>query len=705
MARNNTVEGAAFNSPGVSSAPQSNRASKGVLIFCAASILLHLGAYFFFSNLTWGVNYFYFLPQYVLVLYASLGIAAILFGMQGTADGILKKLLTIWSDKPYLFLTAVVLAFLCFSTLLRVRLPMLGDCFVIVNNYENSIAGIHNLHTFREPLAVYFFYWVIKLFGTIKYPAMLWGFLFGQFFLGIIYVLAVYGIAKLVVTESKHQLMMFFFLLTLPSLQLFLGYAEIYAAVVVATALVVFAVINYLQKSALFFLIYPAYLLLICTHYLSIILFPAFIYVTVIEYRSHGLKNLLAGMGIIAAMGGVLAILFWGDFARLIPLDQHAPYLTLFSPGDNYQTYPLFSVFHFTEMLNLFLLVCPSGLFILAVSLGRIRRISAYSPVDIFLAMCSGIFLVFLLIVKFDLGMAKDWDVTASFFFIFNLTLGVFYLRHPDGTREKNFVLLILSGLIGVLPWFYLNATGKPSMQRTISFLDDRIISREGYYQTSFHLSMAGLAQGDTATLVALWEQYTSKYPHDGKGYEKLTRSYQTANVKDEKVLRAYDAWLSIEPENRWARTQYAQYCSDLGVFYVQCRDENGAKRMFLKSISIDSGYAPAYNYLGYFYDQHGSRDTAEALYYVAIKLNPQYKLPYNNLGNIYRDAGHYDDAIRLYQKAIELDPKYVIAYENLSQAYFALKDRVNTIATLQKAARLGSNAAQRILRQDGESW
>jgi tetratricopeptide (TPR) repeat protein len=691
--------------PEISSSPMDGRASKGVIIFCAGFLLLHFIAYFFFSNLSWGINYFYFLPPYVLVLYAVLGAAVLLYGLQRTIKAVPEMLVRRWNNAPLPFLAAAAALFVCISVLLRIRLPLLGDSFVIINNYENTFAGGHNLYAFREPGAIYFFYWIIKSLGMITYPAMLWGFLWGQIVLGIIYILAVYALVKLLASNPKHQLMIFFFLLTIPSMQIFLGYAEIYAAVAVTTMLFVLAAVNYLQKGTLFFLIYPAFLLLVCTHFLGGILIPSLFYLTFLEYRARGIKNILIGFMIVAAAGGILAYSINGQFSRFIPADQHNPVLSLFSHGDIYQAYPLFSVYHVTELLNLFFLACPSCFLILGMLFGKDVRVSAFSRVDIFLAMCSGLCMAFLLVAKFDLGMAKDWDVAASSFIVMNLAFAVLYFRTPNEAREKNFVLFAFTGFISILPWFCLNATGEPNIRRTVSFLDDRIISQEGRFQTSFHLSMAYLAHGDTTSLVPLWEQYTSKYPLDRKGYKELTRSHQYAQTRSEHVLKAYDTWLVLDPANLQARSQYAQYCSDLGVFYILRHDETEAKRMFMKSLSIDSGYAPAYNYLGYFYEQHGDRTVAESLYLRAISINPQYKVPYNNLGNIYRSAARYDRAIQLYGKAIELDPKYIIAYENLAQAYFALKDRDNTVATLQKAARLGSTAAQQLLTKGGESW
>jgi tetratricopeptide (TPR) repeat protein len=705
MANDESAQDALTGAPDIPAMPQDNRASTGVIISCAVFILLHLGASMFFTNLSWGINFFHFLPPYAIIVYAVLGAAALLYGFRKTISAVPETLLRYWNRHPLLFVSGAILAFLALALLLRVRLPLLGDSFVIINNYENTLAGGHGLYAFREPVAIYFFFWIIRLVGVTTYPAMLWGFMFGQMVLGIIYILAGYALVKLVTSNPKHQLMIFFLLLTIPSMQVFFGYAEIYAAVVVTTMLYVLAAVNYLQKGTLFFLIYPAFLLLVCTHFLGSILFPSLIYLTYLEYRRHGIRNLAIGLVIVAAAAGMLAYAVDGQFSRFIPADQHSPLLSLFSPGDMYQAYPMFSMFHFTELANLLLLGCPACFLFIGLLIAGNRKSSSLSSVDIFLAICSGLFLAFLLVAKFDLGMAKDWDVVASAFVVLNLTIAVFALRAPDSVRDKGFALAALTGIISIVPWFCLNATEEANIHRTFSLLDDRILSREGFFQTSFHLSRAYLAEGDTASMMPLWEQYVSKYPGDAKGYDQLTKSHQYARTRDEKVLNVYDTWLRLEPANPAARAQYAQYCSDLGVSYVQRSNDADAERMFLKSISIDPGYAPAYNFLGYFHDQHGDRATAESLYIRAIDINPRYKVPYNNLGNIYRDAKQYDDAIRLYQTAIELDPKYVLAYENLAQTYFTMKNRDSTIATLQKAARLGSKPAQRILEQDGEHW
>ncbi|MFI5251762.1 MAG: tetratricopeptide repeat protein [Bacteroidota bacterium] len=679
--------------------------SRSAVIFCLFLIAIHLAAYFFFTDLSWGINYFYFLPPYLLILYCVAGILAIIWSLNGSPTRLLKPILEFWKNKPVLFGSAMIAMFICAAWFLRVRVPLLGDSYVIVNNIQNSLNGVHDLQTYREPLSVYYFYWCVKLLGAGNYYAILQGFLVGELILGTIYIIVSAMIARCILREQTHQLLLFVFLITLPSMQIFFGYIEIYAVVLVCVSLFILASIYYLIHGTHFYLIYPAFALMVSAHFLSVILIPAFLYLTIIEYRAHGIKNIFYSLLVVAIAGTGLFMYLGGNISRFLLQGEHAHYLSIFSRGDSYQAYSLFSVFHLTELCNLVFLETPVGIFIVLMAWKLLSKKPLMNSPLIFLIICSVPFVLFLLTAKFDLGMAKDWDVSAPLFFILNLTLAVFVFTQPDLILVNDFILLLVVAVLGATPWFILNAMEEPSVQRTVSLLDDRILSQDGYFQTTFHLSSAALYLDDTTSYIRTWEKFTAKYPGVGKGWKNLAHACQIKDKVDSKIFYAFDRWLEVETGNKDARHEYAQYCSELGNAFFQNKDYHNAELYYFKSISIDTTYIVVYNNLGYFYSQIGFPAKAESLFLNAIHRFPDYEDTYLNLGNLYNGQGKYPEAVGIYNRAIARNPKCVGAFEGLANLYFKLKDRENTIAALQQAARLGSRSAQQTLMKDNGKW
>src|SRR6185369_833566 len=102
----------------------------------------------------------------------------------------------------------------------------------------------------------------------------------------------------------------------------------------------------------------------------------------------------------------------------------------------------------------------------------------------------------FLLVAKFDLGLAADWDVTSPYAALI-LLLAVSALLQKEGSeperlaRRRIVIAVIVMGFAQTVPWYYLNSAIEPNLARTKRFLDPRTVSSDGNYQGHFHLSYA----------------------------------------------------------------------------------------------------------------------------------------------------------------------------------------------------------------------
>ena len=107
------------------------------------------------------------------------------------------------------------------------------------------------------------------------------------------------------------------------------------------------------------------------------------------------------------------------------------------------------------------------------------------------------------------------------------------------------------------------------------------------------------------------------------------------------------------------------------------------------KAITINPGYAPAYNDRGETYGLKGRHDRAILDYTKALKINPRYTVAFINRGVSYYHKGQHNRAISDYTKAIEINPRSALAYTNRGQAYAVKGQYDHAISDYNKALKI----------------
>jgi tetratricopeptide (TPR) repeat protein len=117
------------------------------------------------------------------------------------------------------------------------------------------------------------------------------------------------------------------------------------------------------------------------------------------------------------------------------------------------------------------------------------------------------------------------------------------------------------------------------------------------------------------------------------------------------------------------------------GISYYDTERYDLAIADFDAVLSLDPGYAPAFNRRAMAYRYKPDPDRALPDFDRAIAIepnNPSYAL---NRGNVYLDLGRYDRAIADYDQAIRLNPRFAIAYNQRAVAHRRRGDYVRAIA------------------------
>ncbi len=684
-----------------------NRFLNITLIFSIVLIVFNIGGYFFPTALTWGFHFLGFLSPVYFFLYILLAFILILFSYKGKFEHLVEWITAIFKEKPFLFICGTVTIFIISALVFQIKVPLLGDSFLIIKILDSAHQGEKMLAgLYREPLSIAYFYFFIKLFLASNVPDMLDAFLTSEILLGIGFIVISFFIVNNIIKDPHIQMLSFIFLLSAQYMQLFFGYVEVYSVVLFCLSLFILVTVLTLNQKIPFYLFLPTFSILVYAHYLSLMFIFAVIYLCYREYKNHGIKNILIGLGLIAFITLIILIPIKFEYTRLIPRIPHAHYLSLWETTDGFQAYTLFSGYHLINLFNLFIQQSPFALFIVGFLLLLERKSVLSSTINKFFIFCIIPLLGFLLVVKFDLGMPKDWDIAAPFFLIVNIFAILLLSESQIKEKLKIYTLLTSTTILLSLPWFQLNSTVEPNIKRIKTIMDSRIMAISGYYQTIFHLSMYYFNNREIDNLINEWQEYVNRYPGDGRGYEKLARAYwELGEQAYDSIASTYENWIAIDPDLEKPKKQYSNFCLIAGNSSLNQDDITKAAKYFRKAIDMNPLSSGAYNNLGLIFETQNQLDSAISLFHMALKLDSTYARAAKNLGDVYLRKGNTILAIEFYQKAIRLAPDYMNALENLAIVYMSIDKKPEAIDTYRYAARLGSHTAQKFLLENNYRW
>ncbi|TAK65604.1 MAG: tetratricopeptide repeat protein [Bacteroidetes bacterium] len=675
-------------------------------VAASALILLSIG-FFFPSSLNWGFHFTGFLEPYVfimLILFAGMSLVIV---WQGRAERFLDVISTLMTKRPALFLLIVCALFILAALLLRVKIPLLGDSFLLLNNFIYTFSGDHPLYLHRSPLSFGYFYAIASALNTTTYPDLLNAFLVGEIILGIIFILSLFFLVKEIFEQPRERTLAFTYLLTIPYMQLFFGYVELYAVVLTTLTLFTLVAILHLKKKAPFYLVPPAYLLLYAANYLNIILLPALLLGIYIEFTRGKKWSIIIGLLISALL--IVGIFAAMDFniERFFQAAEHGHWLSLTeNPGDQFQAYSLLSPYHFLDLFNLLLLLGTGTICFFAFSLINIKKFFTIDIVNACFIASLALFLGFIAVVKFDLGFPKDWDIPASYFFLVNLlAIRIFFQSNISSSTRIALTVIILT-LLASVPWFLINASTEPALKRAETLIDKRITSPSGMYQSMFHISMFYHHTQQYERQSDVWKRYTDAYPNDWRGLQNLAKSYYESGERNDSLThRAFEQWIRVDSFHERGKVEYANFLSERALMNYRRRMFTEAEEQFRNAIVLNPHLPATYNNLASLYLDIKMPDSAIVFSRQAIAIHPAYTLAYQNLANAFAQKAELDTAIAYYEKAINIDPASISAYENMSRAYYQKGEKEKAVDLLRQAARMGSRTAQSLLTMSGERW
>jgi tetratricopeptide (TPR) repeat protein len=117
------------------------------------------------------------------------------------------------------------------------------------------------------------------------------------------------------------------------------------------------------------------------------------------------------------------------------------------------------------------------------------------------------------------------------------------------------------------------------------------------------------------------------------------------------------------------------------------------------RAVDADPKSKMGWNDLGLAYLDSRQDDLAITSFQKQIEVNPFHEYAYNNLGRVYLRQRKYDEAIRWFSKQIEIVPLDKYAHANLGSAYMDQKKYTEAVPELEQAASLTPDNAEAQVR------
>ena len=355
----------------------------------------------------WGINHFIFLPPWTIILSAILAVVSIVWLLLGHGENTVSEPDSSQDQsllgKPW---QRALIALVCipFFVLLRSQTHFLGDGYGWLQIFGNG-AGYYLKWT--EFGSSWFVRQLELLLGGFTNEHALIVFQTLSVISGAVVVYNVASIVALLFEPKRARIVALVTLLVSGSALLWFGYVEFYPAFwAMATTFVHFSVLR-LRRGGYAAWVILTFILSAFTHLQTIYLFPGLAYVLVVPHVSierikQSRTPLMIAFSALAVTALVVFFVLW--FTRL---NFETIFLPLLKGRPASPHYAILSPKHLFDIFNLFLLLFP-GLIVLVAAALTITKERVRDSTVLFLAVCSAGSLLFLLVIDPQIGMARD---------------------------------------------------------------------------------------------------------------------------------------------------------------------------------------------------------------------------------------------------------------------------------------------------------
>ncbi|MCK4404726.1 MAG: tetratricopeptide repeat protein [candidate division Zixibacteria bacterium] len=693
-------------------------------------ILSHLLTIYVAPAYMWGVHFYHFFPAYLgwiltLVTLTILipGIGELLYErVEALAKKIKKPFASLGQNKTFVILSLFSLPIFW---IFRTRLHLLGDGYFRIRDLEQ---GRIHLQEWLDGLVHLMVYRVMIKFIPTWTPELTY--LIISILCGGVFVFLALKLSSLLGKTGFGKVLIFFFLVSSGSIQLFFGYVESYSILqVMLLAYIFFAVLYLSGKTS----ILPALLVFVISvglHIASLMFALSFIYLLLGSHKRIGekkasfrLKDGSAPQGStekrkvhlrkecsqaksfvniptsIALILSSVAIIFWvHKVATGLEKTGKGIFILPLKVTEDF-SYSMFSLAHISEFINQLLLVSPLSIsLIIFFIFFKIKFRSTRSSQEFenrlnnFLAFATLLGLIYLFVFNFTLGSA-DWDLR-SFPAPFIGLLGVLlFLRwgeerstdsghsveDPPGSEKTRLIgslvgkrftawglIFMWFGLFHTLPWVLINAHHQRSLDRYLLIQENDPHPVDETNYNLYKIARILRLAGWHEEVPKMYQRATERDPYDTLSYFNLAAHYHRNQNFDQTIL-ILDTLLKIDPV-------YPKANWMIGNIYYKREDYAKALPYMEKASRFLADNSNFLYQLGLVYYSTNQPEKAIACARQMIKLGPEYLEAFHLLGMSFASLSDFENARQAWEYILGVDPYDSVAVRNLKEIEKHLK-------------------------------
>lgn len=635
-----------------------------VTIISATIVALHCFAAAYPSATNWGTHHLAFLPLSLTIAVILMMVVMLLRVSQDTLLLWIGKLVrTILGFHPLLKLATVVVSVAVMVVLFlvgRERLMFLGDGYLVMRSVEalQNVELIPTLSFYDAPVSTLLIYKASKFFMILNQTsAEEFAFRSVSIAFGVGWIFLTYWLSRLLTNDILERVLVILFLLGSAGTQLYFGYVEVYTPAAFTVALFITSSMAHFRKHVP--LLFPAIVFgcLLATHFTTAILFPAFCWLCYTELRAGKIRSVIISLfGAITVFALLMVSSGYSFETFLAILGRSGSHrVPLFSADGGVYAYTLFSLSHFSEIINLFLLVSPFALPVLVLVLVvKFKSIRWSDPEWVFVMLTVFSGLGFLFIMNADLGMSRDWDVFSLSMAGILVAFLIACLKHisPEIDRRRVLIMVAVLTLLHTIPWIALNATEEPALERFGKLQDSRYWGRVAITDSYEALAVYYRTKGDLLNARAYYEKYIAVDSTNGRIFTNCAVVCQNMH-DDSSAIQYFEQAIQ---HNTVVKSSYI----DLGVLYATQGRLQDAVDITLRGLEINPRSTIALNNVGVYLIQM-KQDYMEALGYFlqSLEIDSTNSESYLNAGKCYYFLNKRDEMKAFFSRFLELRPDY----------------------------------------------
>jgi hypothetical protein len=660
---------------------------KVFLPWTAVLILLHLLTMYVAPAYMWGVHFYHFFPALIGWV---LTLASLVILIPSVNETLYRKFETLamkmrgwfggWGENNT-FLIMSILSLPIFW-IFRTRLHLLGDGYFRIRDLS---AGKFHLQEWLDGVIHLVIFRVIRTLISSWSTELTYSVV--SILCGGIFVFLALKLSSHLGKTAVAKFLIFTFLFSSGSIQLFFGYVESYSILqVVLLAYIWFAAL-YVSGRMSILPVFFAFLFSVGLHITSLIFLPSLIYLVTLRRKgsprkrvswAKTLSNALIFAGLIVAL---VVVISWIIIVAtgLEKAGKGIFILPLF--GTESYPFGMFSLAHLSEFFNQLLLISPLGISLFVFFLFfKIKHREFGDSFANFLILSTILGLVYLFGFNFTLGSA-DWDLRSSPAPFLGLLGGYLFAKWGEkwyegeksssegsakanssgGQRFKAWSLIFIwFGIFHTFPWVLVNASHLRSVARYVMIqeYDPHPVDETGYnlYKVARILRLADVPEEEEK----LYLRALDRNPYDTLSYFNLAAYYHKNDFYDEAIL-ILDTLLRVDP-------LYPKANWMMGNIYVKKKDYKKALPYLERAHQMLADNSDFLYELGASYIGTKQPEKALAVGQQILELTPDYLNAYHILGLCYYSLGELEKAAQAWEYIISVDPTDSVAIENLQE-------------------------------------